>query len=487
LSKPKLKQFKRDSFVYGAGTAFSKGFGFILLPIYTRLFTPIEYGLIEIVTMTNVFLSLVLNMGLDASQSFYFFRLKKEGGKQKQAQLVTAILQWRLSIGLLITVLAVGISPLLNTLLFDTELKLSVFAVSFAGTFFYQIAIQSAQVFQLLFRPWQFLGITFFQSISSAAITIGLMIWIGMGFQSYFIGFSIGALFSALVGWWMARDYVDWSASNIKLWPRIMKFGLPLVPANLLFYVLDTSDRWFLGFYHGGLAIGVYAVGVKITLAIGLVVEPFRKAWNPLAMKSLQQNDSHAFFSFMARLYMGVGVAAVVILTAFSSTLIKWVTLPTYHNAYKVVGLLAWKQLFYGFFVVSALGIYKKEKTKLIALISGLTSILNVTLLYFWVPKYAEVGAALAIVISFFVWNLFALAISYKLWPIHFPWAILLGQILMGLFATGILILSFDKGLGVLEISLFTGVSSAILLGSSVPFHHLKNWYKDVIIQGKMR
>jgi O-antigen/teichoic acid export membrane protein len=481
-----IKQFKKDSFIYGIGIALSKGFGLLLLPIYTRYFTPIEYGLIEIVNMTNIFLSLFLNMGMDAAQSFYFFRKGEGEDKQKQAQLITAILQWRLTIGLIITIFAIGVSPLLNAWLFDVKLQLSLFAVSFAGTFFYQITLQSAQVFQLLFRPWYFLSITFFQTISSTAISIGLIVLFNKSFIGYFYGFTIGSLFSALFGWWLARDYINWSPSNIKLWPKIMKFGLPLLPANLAFYILDTSDRWILGFLHGGMVIGIYAVGAKVALAMGLVVELFRKAWQPLAMKSLQEKENHELYSFMARLYFGVGIAAVIILTAFSPTLIKWVTLSAYHEAYQVVGLLAWKQLFYGFFVVSALAIYKKEKTKLIALTMGSSAILNIVLQFILVPKYAALGAGLAMAISFFAWNLFALKIGHRLWPINFPWTILLTQILIGLFATGILFLFFNEGVGGLEISLLTVASSTILLGTSIPFHHFQSYYKNSILQGKL-
>ena len=40
--------------------------------------------------MTHIFLSLFINMGLDASQSYYFFEQKKKGGKQKQAEFEAA-------------------------------------------------------------------------------------------------------------------------------------------------------------------------------------------------------------------------------------------------------------------------------------------------------------------------------------------------------------------------------------------------------------
>ncbi|MZH03038.1 MAG: oligosaccharide flippase family protein [Nitrospinae bacterium] len=477
MSKTPIRQFKKDTFIYGVGVAFSKGLGLILLTIYTRFFTPVEYGIIEMLTITYIFLSLLMNMGQDSAQSYYFFEQKTEGGKLKQAQLVTAILQWRLFSGLTIILLATWLSPSLNIWLFKGKLDWTIFAAAFSGALFFQITMQSAQVFQLLFRPWHFLGITFFQSVFSATIAVSLIMWLDAGILGYFIGFSFGSLVAGTIGWWLARDYIDWSASNRKLWPRMLKFGLPLVPANLAEYFMETSDRWFLGFYYGEISLGIYAVGLKFAMIISLVVEPFRKAWVPLAMKSLQEPESQGLFSFMARLYMGTGAAAIVVLTAFSPTLVNWVTVPDYYGAHSFMGLLAWKQLFYGFYVFSSLGIIKKEKTRLAALLTGITALLNILLQFILVPELAGMGAALAMLITYFVWNVLLISAGQKLWPVNYPWAILFGQVSLGLFSTGMILIFHKIGAGALEIFLFAILSSSILIGTAAPFHHFKNWF----------
>lgn len=473
-----LLQIRKDSLIYGIGIAFSKGLSLILLPIYTRLFPPVEYALIEILTMTHIFLSLFINMGLDAAQSYYFFEQKKKGGKQKQSELVTSILKWNLSIGTLITLFAVLISPVLSFLLFEGRIRWELFLVVFSGTLFFQITLQSAHIFQLLFRPWHYLGITFFQNLVSAAIAIGLIIWLDMGIMGYFIGFSLGSLIAGLVGWWLAREYIDWSASTKEQWPRIFKFGMPLIPSNFAFYFMESSDRWILGFFHGGVVLGIYAVGFKLAMAMNLLVEPFRKACGPIIYKSMHESECQLMFPVMIRLYMGIGSAIVVLLTTASPFLVKLVTIADYFNAYNVVGLLGWKQLFYGLFLFSAMGIYKKEKTKLVAYISGFTALINLTMLYFFVPENSGEGAALAMLISFFLWNFLAFAISQRLWPIAYPWAILLGQVTLGLLATYILLYFFETGEEVWKICLFASVSILILIASSAKLINFQKWYK---------
>ena len=75
----RLKQLGKDSLVYGVGGVFARGIGFFLIPVYTRVFTPSEYGQIEMLMVLASLLGALLLMGMDSTQSFYFFRQKSAG------------------------------------------------------------------------------------------------------------------------------------------------------------------------------------------------------------------------------------------------------------------------------------------------------------------------------------------------------------------------------------------------------------------------
>ena len=69
----------KDIIVYGIATIIIKSVNFFLLPIYTRIFSPNEYGLLEILSIASFFLSEIMVLGSDAAQSFYFSKYKKLG------------------------------------------------------------------------------------------------------------------------------------------------------------------------------------------------------------------------------------------------------------------------------------------------------------------------------------------------------------------------------------------------------------------------
>ena len=74
--RSKIKQLAKDSITYGLGDIACKAILFLLIPVYTRIFIPAEYGSIETITMLVNFLGVFLMMGMDAAQSFYFFEQK---------------------------------------------------------------------------------------------------------------------------------------------------------------------------------------------------------------------------------------------------------------------------------------------------------------------------------------------------------------------------------------------------------------------------
>ena len=69
----KIERFFKDSFVYGLGTFLGKVFSFFLVPILTNLFTPEEFGKIELLLTISAFVGVFISMALEQAQSFYFY------------------------------------------------------------------------------------------------------------------------------------------------------------------------------------------------------------------------------------------------------------------------------------------------------------------------------------------------------------------------------------------------------------------------------
>jgi O-antigen/teichoic acid export membrane protein len=437
----RLKQLGKDSVIYGLGGIMAKGIGFFLLPLYTRIFTPADYGTIEMMSVIVSLLTSVLVMGMDSAQSFYFFE-QKEKGKPAQGTVISAILQWRLTWGLGIVLVAGTSAPLINAWFFNGELPWIYFGVSFAGALFVTVMNQSVEIFRLLYRPWSYIGVTMIQTILGAVMVLFFVLVLEQGVFSFFLGSAISGLTTAIFGWYRVRDYLDFSTWHYQWWPRLLKFGAPLLPAGFAIYVMSTADRWFIQHYHGPETLGVYAVGAKFAMLMALGIDTFRKAWWPIAMDAMHSDDGPETFRMIARMFMGLGVAAVVYLTFLAPWLVKWLTGPSFHDAWPLVGIVAWKSLFYGFFLISCPGIWKAEKTYITAINMAIAGSVNIGLNFLWVPQYGGMGAALATAVTYFVWIMISMIISERLWPVQFPVTLLLGQVGLGAIMVGWLTLA---------------------------------------------
>jgi O-antigen/teichoic acid export membrane protein len=451
----KIQRLLSDAFVYGIGGIFAKAIGFFLLPIYTRIFTPGDYGDIEMLGVIASFVGVCFAMGMDSAQSMYFFKVKAEGASA-QARIVTAVLQWRLLFGSAIVLFSTLLAPLLNAWFFSGRLNWEYFAVAFFGVLFSQLMSQSAEVFRLLYQPWSYIGITLTQSVLVAGLVLGLVIILDQGIFGYFLGIAIGSILMAIFGWYRVRVYLDFSKTHWNLWPQLLRFGAPLVPAGVAIYFMNTADRWFVQYYHGSEELGYYSVAAKFALLLSLAVETFRQAWWPISLDAMHSEDGPVTFRTIARLYMGCACSGIVLLTFLSPWLVKVLTGPAFHDSWPIVGILAWQAVFYGFFLIASAGIWKAEKTYLnIPLMAG-SAILGLLLNLILVPSYGGSGAALATSITYFVWAMASLIVSERLWCIGLLSPLVAFQVTTAIVATIFLLITLED--------LSVGITSSVAL-----------------------
>lgn len=405
--------------MYGLGGVFAKSISFFTLPIYTRIFSPSDFGTIEMLTVISSFIGSILHMGMDSAQSMYFFKYKEEG-KEKQASIVSSILQWRLIFGSMIVLLSTALSPILNSVFFGGKLEWELFLISFSGVMFLQVMSQSAEVMRLLYRPWSYIMVVLSQSLLGAIIALLLIIKLDQGILGFFLGGLIASLFVMVIGWFQVRNYWRFDKIYIDLWPQLLRFGSPLVPVSLSMYFMNTSDRWFIQYFHGQDALGIFAVGAKFAMLASLAVETFRKAWWPVAMDSMHSDDGEKTFILISNWYVSIGCIIMLILTFMSPWLVKIFSGPEFHGSWPIVGLLTWKGLLYGFFMICSAGIWKSEKTYLNLYISLFVMIIGTLINWLLVPGYGAIGASFATVLTFFIWILLTIIVSNKLWSIKF-------------------------------------------------------------------
>ena len=70
----KLSSFFKDSVIYGIGNSLQKFISLMLIPIFTRVLSPEEYGVLSTLSTITYFISALAGLGLISATSRYFFK-----------------------------------------------------------------------------------------------------------------------------------------------------------------------------------------------------------------------------------------------------------------------------------------------------------------------------------------------------------------------------------------------------------------------------
>jgi len=165
------KKLLSDSFIYGFGSIVIKAIAFFTLPIYTRLFTPEEFGILEMFNTIAGMLSIFMTMGLDSAQSFYFMEAKNNGNRSI-IDITASIFQLRIIVGIIVVFLSIVFSYLIMKFTFQVGLPSYYLWIVAISTFFGTLVSQSLEVFRLIYKPWRYITLSFLQTIFGVAFKI---------------------------------------------------------------------------------------------------------------------------------------------------------------------------------------------------------------------------------------------------------------------------------------------------------------------------
>jgi len=100
-----------------------------------------------------------------------------------------------------------------------------------------------------------------------------------------------------------------------------------------------------------------------------------------------KESNTREIYSRVLTYFVLVAMFVVLALSALSKELVAVMSTPAFHDAYKVVHLIALSYTFYGCYYVLAVGINLEGKTKYVALVAMGAALLNLGLNYWLITR----------------------------------------------------------------------------------------------------
>jgi O-antigen/teichoic acid export membrane protein len=390
----------------------TRSLAFISIPIYTRLLSTEDYGIVSVFMGVSGFLVSLMALSADRSVSRYFFDQKSELDFKR----------------------FVGTSSLLATGFFIIN---SFLLFYFAEDFGNLVGLSKNVVYLIIpFSIVGIIGLTFEQIYGplkrSKEIAIYSVISVFLGFalsvafllvmkNDKFYGQIWGQIAAGfvMIFFWirLIKPYFVFSfdKSYIKF---IFTYSVPLIPYALSSVIIEQFSKIAIGSSQGMSEAGFYNLALSISSIVNIVVIVTHQAWNPyyfeyMNSKNYTQLDNDFIKIFKITILVAFGVAS------FGEELGLLLAKKEFSGALYLVPIFTIGYIFsqLSFAYVRNFGYTKKTHYMTLTILTG--GISNVVLNVFFIKSFGELGAAISFVLSYIIIAVLAWLINTHFVKLH--------------------------------------------------------------------
>jgi len=195
----------------------------------------------------------------------------------------------------------------------------------------------------------------------------------------------------------------------------MLKFGLPLVPASILGWVLTSTDKVMLRTMCSYSELGLYSAAFKLANALGIIQTCFTLFWTPVSYRWYEAGKDNKSFEKVSTIISLLMTVLCLVLLLLKQVMVI-ILGHNYEGAIYIFPFLLLYPIMYTMSESTAMGIGFTRSTAYNILISALSGGMNIIMNYYFIPIFEGKGAAMATGFSYIVFFWARTLISRKLW-----------------------------------------------------------------------
>ncbi len=442
-----IKRLLKHSAVYGVGHIVSRSINFFLLPLYTNVLPGDFYGVVGLMFTYIAIVTIVYTYGLDAA--FFRFYILEDSKQSRKCVFSTAFFTIFTTSIIFSGILFFAAESVAQAVFSDEVRQLSInlpylIRLTSGILLFDSIAFLPFLILRAEERSGSFVVYKLFNvliNIGSNIIFLGVL---KLGLEGIFLANVIASTTTFLILTRVIFTHVElvFSYSTLK---KLFAFGIPYIPSNLAFVVMDTIDRPFLERLAGLEAAGLYNAGVKLGMFMSLFVAAFRFAWFPFFLSTSKQENAKATFSKVFTYVLLACFAVFLLLSFYIDHIVQFKIFgysligKGYWQSTVVVPVIMLAYIFYAAYSNFLVGVYLKKKTKYLAYITLAGMFSNLIANYTLIPLLGIMGAAWARLIAYVIMSIALYIVARRLYFIRYEWlrVVKLGIVVVVIFLLG--------------------------------------------------
>lgn len=435
-----LKKLASQTAVYGLSSILGRLLNYLLVPLYTRVFSPEQYGVVTEMYAYVSFLIIILTYGMETA----FFRFS-QSQRDKDKVYSTTLISIFSSSTVFIMVLSFFAAPISSIIGYESKSEYIVWLAWIIGL----DAISAIPFAKLREQK---------KAKTFAAIRL-LNIFVNIFFNLFFIVYlpkahadsdhSLHQLALSFYNPHMGEGYVfisnliasaftillllpliikiKWSF-NAALWKEMLRYALPLLVAGLAGMTNETMDRILIKYLLptdiSMVQLGVYGACYKVSILMTIFTQAYRFAAEPFFFAQEKESNSGKLYADVMKYFTIVGMLIFLGIMLFIDIVQQFIG-EQYRIGIGVVPILLLANVFFGMFYNLSVWYKLSGQTKYGAALSIFGAVLTIILNIILIPRTGYMGAAwttlicyLSMLIASYIIGQKKYYIPYELWSI---------------------------------------------------------------------
>lgn len=282
------QQLAGNTVILMIGKICTQFINFFMLPLYTAILAPEEYGIVDLFTTYVTLLLPIVSLHLDLG--LFRFMLDCRDDQKQQSTLISSALM----VNILCCVVFAGLFAIVQPLI-HSEYKIFLL-LHVVLNVFSSLLLQFA-------RGLGHNGAYSIASIISAFVTVAMNILLVAVVRVGAIGlfWSIVCGQSAMILYLLVSQkiwiYMRLRQVHLSCLKPVLRYSIPLIPTNLAWWVVNASNRTVINQALGVAANGIFSVASKFSSLINVFYSIFNMAWTETVSLHIEDEDRESFLS----------------------------------------------------------------------------------------------------------------------------------------------------------------------------------------------
>lgn len=392
----------RHGTIYLVGIVLSRLVGFVMLPLYTRVLTPADYGVLELLQLASDLVTMIAGMGLGIAITRFYYGAADDDERSRSISTAAVLLAGVFAV---LTAIGIGLAAPIGRLLLDDASSAPLVRLAAVGLALGTAAEVPLMALKAQQRSTAVVGVGLLRLTLALSLNVALVLWLRLGVRGVLVSTIIASSVTSGYLWWnLVREHR--LRFDLVIARRLVQFGAPLAAWNVGSFFLHFSNRFFLRALASMEAVGIFTLAYKLAMLIPMfIMAPFSDIWLPKSLE-IDKAEGPAAGPILVRLLHFYNIALVAVslsIALFAQDLIGIAMGQAFHAAVEPLPLLCLGMVFYGYRPITQVGAMIAMKPNLIATSTAVAAAAAVTGNWLLVPRWGFIGAAIASAIAFFL------------------------------------------------------------------------------------